>query len=124
MRYYAWSSYAAVTGLKRCPRWLDRSGLLETYHGSLEEKQVDYTNFVQEGLLRDIDDPIELATAGAILGTPSFVERIRREFTSIATRVTLRHERSQEQRVARWVDLDTVIEAVALNYGVHVNHII
>lgn len=118
LRSYSWSSYAAVTGLKSCPRWIDRHGVLEKYPGSLKEKQAAYTQFVQEGLVKEIADPYEAATAGAILGSPAFVERIRREFTTIVEKVTQRHDRTQENKVARWLSLEAVNTAVARHFGV------
>ena len=67
---------------------------------------------------------------GAILRSPAFVERIRREFTrkcefigmpeftGIVENVTQRHDRSQENNGARWLSLEAVNTAVARHFGV------
>ena len=81
-------------------------------------KQAVYARFVQEGMVKEIDDPYDAAIAGAILGSPAFVERIRREFTTLVENVTQRHERVQEDRIARWIKLESLVEAVAMNFGI------
>ena len=51
-----WSSYAAVIGLGRCPRWLDRRAVLAGFPGRLQERRQAYARYVEEGLTEGLWD--------------------------------------------------------------------
>ncbi|MBN2381688.1 hypothetical protein JXQ70_02275, partial [bacterium] len=57
-------------------------------------------------------------------GSPAFVERIRREFTGIVENVTQRHDRSQENKVARCLSLEALNTSVARHFGVDEDELI
>ena len=84
MRDCPWSSYAAVIGLRRCPRWLDRRAIVAGFPGRLWERQQAYARYVEQGLTGNLGDPHEAAAAQTVIGSDSFVERMRRSRGDLA----------------------------------------
>jgi len=78
MRHCRWSSYGAVIGLRRCPRWLKRGDVLRGWGSTQRDRQLAYAEYVEQGLTKDLWDPWEAAAAQAVIGSDSFVDRIRR----------------------------------------------
>jgi len=77
-----------------------------------------YREFVEEGLMREIEDPMAAAAARAVLGAEPFVDRIRRAFTGLEEKANLRREKAQAGALARCVSLDVVARAVSEEYGI------
>ncbi|MBM4050046.1 MAG: hypothetical protein FJ279_33535 [Planctomycetes bacterium] len=102
---YAWSSYGAYVGLRRCPGWLDVRTTLEMFGKSVSEQRRRYREFVEEGTAQD---PLKEMVFGAVLGTEKFVEwareklRDRREDAEVSGLVKARPE----------VSLDAICSAV------------
>ena len=117
LRQYPWSSYGAVVGLRRCPEWLDRVAVLRPWGKSLKERQAAYATYVEQGLTEGMWDPWEAAAAQAIIGSDSFVDRIRRGLADLADNVNTRSESRQRRALQAWCPLDEVKAAVAEAYG-------
>lgn len=117
LRDFPWSSYASLIGLRPCPKWLDRDVALAPYGRTLRQRRAAYAEFVEEGLLRDIPNPLDAAVAQVVLGTEPFVDRIRRQFIHLSQKARLRREQPQAASLGAWVALDTLIELVASAYG-------
>jgi REP element-mobilizing transposase RayT len=113
---YEWSSYASVVGLRRCPAWLDRQSLLRPWGRTVRQQQRAYAEYVEEGLVRDIPDPLKAAAARAILGTEPFVDRIRRVLVGAAEKLDSRRELPQAAALGAWTSLDDLVETVAAVY--------
>ena len=111
-----WSSYAAVIGLGRCPRWLDRRAVLAGFRGRLQERQQAYARYVEKGLSENLWDPYEAAAAQTIIGSDSFVDRIRRGLTDLTENVNVRRESMQQRALRAWCSLDQVVDAVIQHY--------
>ena len=79
LRSFKWSSYSAIIGLAKTPYWLKRNSCYRI-QGSLKVKQKDYAEYVEYGLLKTIENPIEHITAQSILGSDSFIEQFRRKY--------------------------------------------
>ena len=118
LRDYPWSSYGALIGLRTCPEWLDARALLAAWPGASTAQVEAYREFVEEGLMREIEDPMATAPARAVLGTEPFVDRIRRAFTVLEQKANLRREKAQAGVLARCVPLAAVLRAVSAEYGV------
>jgi len=101
VREYAWSSFGAVLGLRRRPDWLDRDAVLRGWGETAAERRVAYARFVDEGLVEDIDDPLEAAAAGALIGGERFVDRMRRALTNLSENVNVRRESGSRGRGQR-----------------------
>lgn len=113
LRNFTWSSYPAVIGLVKCPSWLKRNSCYRI-PGILQKKQKDYAKYVEYGLLRDINNPMELVTAQSILGSESFIDKIRRQYIGV------KQTRScpDGRKVFSFMSLDDLIKEVATYYVV------
>ena len=117
IRVCPWSSYGAVIGLRRCPKWLRRDDILRHWGGTLKEQQTAYARYVEQGLTEDMWDPWEAAAAQSIIGSDSFVDGIRRGLTDLAENVNVRSESQQRRKLQAWCSLGEVKAAVAGEYG-------
>ena len=77
---FRWSSFPAMIGLVEAPEWLNRADVLKGFGTDTRNQMQGYRLYVEEGLMRDIDDPAKAAQARSVLGSDSFVDWIRREF--------------------------------------------
>jgi REP element-mobilizing transposase RayT len=117
IRSEKWSSYAAIIGLRPCPRWLHRNDILNRESGKTRaERQKAYANFVEQSLTGDIWDPEEAATAQCLVGSDSFVERMRRRFGNLSADIEVRRESIQQRALRGSHTLDEVIALVATHY--------
>ena len=117
LRGFRLSSYPSIIGLRSCPKWLERTFLLDRYPGNLQARQSVYAKYVEEGLRKDIDDPMKSVVASTILGTEPFVDRMRRGLVRLADNLNLRGELGGHARLAAWIPLDKVVLAVSKSYG-------
>jgi putative transposase len=116
LREYRWSSYAAVIGLRRCPQWLKRQKTLLTWGSSLKEKQANYAEYVEQGLLREVTDPFEGAAAQCVIGSDDFVDKIRRLYLQVSDQMNLRRDQTQAMHLRSWVSFEEVQSLVAKVY--------
>ena len=80
LRQYRWSSYASCIGLRKKPKWLHYGPILESWGPRRSDQMAAYRRFVEEGLLRNINDPSATLEAWSILGSDSFIDRIKRTY--------------------------------------------
>ena len=118
IRNHEWNSYGGLIGQRSCPRWLARKLLLDSWGATVKEQQHNYSSFVEEGLVREIDDITQLTVAQTILGSEPFVDMIRRTYTRALDKLSDPRETPRERRVATWVSLQTMAAIVAVEYGV------
>src|SRR5437870_13886058 len=59
LRGWSWSSYPAYSGLAKAQPWLSQERVLGYMGGRLAERRLSYRRFVEEGLLREIDNPLD-----------------------------------------------------------------
>ena len=113
LRKFQWCSYSAVIGLARCPAWLKPTCCYRK-PGSLKEKQKDYAEYVEEGLLKDIEDPMKHTVAQSVLGSDSFIDIIRRKYVIAKDKA----ECPQAKKLSSFMKLDSLAEEVAAYYHV------
>ena len=90
--------------------------MLSQWNPPLEQQIQRYRRFVEEGLLREVKSPYAQAAAQSLVGSESFVERIKREFLS--KRDADRREEPSLVRLQESVSLDLVVSAVGDAYDV------
>jgi len=118
IREYRWSSYAATIGLQPCPAWLDRAAVLRGFPGArLNDRQRAYARYVEQGLTSQLWDPAAAAAAQTVIGSDTFVDRLRRATASVSERSAVRRECGQQVKLLRWCRLRDVVHAVAAAYG-------
>ena len=70
-----WSSYKYYMGREFPPVYLDRSTTLSYFNNSADQ----YRGFVEEGLIREVKNPLEEAT-GVVLGSEKFIDMLRGKY--------------------------------------------
>lgn len=116
LRAFAWSSYAACIGLSAAPEWFDPAPLLSDWGASRRVQMRRYGEYVEEGLLRDLDNPWDRLDSQTILGTEPFLDRIRRAY--VRTREGDPREQPAFERARRSVPFDVVARCVGRECGV------
>jgi len=125
VREHPWSSYGAVIGLRPCPGWLDQRAFLQRWGSTLAEQQEKYAAYVERGLTADNFDPFEAAAAGAVLGSDTFIDRIRRRIGKGSSPTSdVRRELGQNARLLSWIDVTSLTKRVADFYGVPRNSLL
>ncbi len=78
LRAYAWSSYRGYAGLAKQQEFVSQELVLgELSARSGREGRVRYRRFVEEGLLRELRNPVEAAQWQTALGSEDFLQRVR-----------------------------------------------
>ncbi len=116
LRSFRWSSYATCIGLSPGPDWFDPTPLLSQW-GTRRRVQIRrYSEYVEEGLLRELDNPWDRLEGQTILGSEPFVDRIRRAY--VRTRDGDKREQPAFERARRSVPFEAVARSVGRACGV------
>jgi len=75
---YLWSSCRLYFDPQGAPKWLAWSEVIGEHARSIRAARKAYRAFLQEGVEGRLDSPVRDAMAGALMGSPSFVERMRK----------------------------------------------
>jgi putative transposase len=76
LRQFAWSSYRGYGGLgKRWP-FIEEKLILGELGGPVRGRRRRYRSFVEEGLVREIANPLEAARWQLLLGSESFAQKV------------------------------------------------
>ena len=115
LRAFKWSSYRGYAGLGRQFPFVQEGAILESLGGPVRERHLGYRRFVEEGLVREIENPFEAVQWQVVLGNESFVQKMR-------DRVRNMGRQSREIRALRqmrpMVEPEKVISRLAKRYGV------
>jgi len=79
LRNFKWSSYPVLIGLRKAPDWLETKGNYP-WTCSKKEKQKKYAIFVEEGLVKQLDDLKKHVKAQCVLGSYTFTEMLKRKY--------------------------------------------
>lgn len=110
LRSFRWSSYAACIGLSAGTDWFDPMPLLSLWGARRRVQMRRYSEYVEEGLLRELDNPWDRLEGQTILGSEPFVDRIRRAY--VRTRDADKREQPAFERARRSVPFDAVVQSV------------
>ncbi len=114
LRKFKWSSYPMLIGLKKPAEWMDIKGNYP-WTGTTTEKQKRYAAFVEEGLLKELDDFKQHVKVQTILGTDSFVEMLRRKYIDLQGGIK---ECPQGKKLSSFCELEDIAKKIADFYGV------
>jgi len=111
---YRWSSYSSYLSPRDSPKWLRREDILGQIGNNLAKGRRKYRQFVEEGLRREIKDPLKEVIGGIALGGEKFLEelKIRLEEPMRGSEVPALRE------IHRGTDVQMIVEKVASFYGV------
>ncbi len=77
LRAFKWSSYPGYSGLGRQYEFVKEEMVLGELSGSRKDERLAYRRFVEEGLVREIENPFSAVRWQAVLGNDSFVRKLR-----------------------------------------------
>lgn len=118
LRSYRWSSYRGYAGLAKQKDFVAEELLLGEFGArrSSQECKIRYRRFVEEGLLREIENPFEQLRWQTVLGDESFVRRLsdklkaqrhhRREVTGIRSALRATKPIELIKRVAKHYQIE------------------
>jgi hypothetical protein len=74
---YRWSSYRGYAGLARQDEFVTEELVLREFGTRRDKSKLRCRRFVEEGLVREIENPFEAARWQAALGDESFARRLK-----------------------------------------------
>jgi REP element-mobilizing transposase RayT len=112
---WSWSSYPGYAGKSRRWPWVAEEELLSAWSGAFggADPAESYRTFVTAGVVDPPSPPWSGARHGWVVGSPGFVERLRREVAKCPPRETRR-----ETREVLEIDLERISKVVGESYGV------
>lgn len=117
---YPWSSFKGYLHPKNRLEWVEYDWTLGQFGRDLKESSTNYKVFVEEGLLKKLDSPLQDAVGGVLLGSKNFTEKLTPYFK----------KRLNDQEIARRRELEKyvpskkIIDIVARFYGVSMERLI
>ncbi len=114
LRDYKWSSYRVYLGTVKKPKWLDRRRILSHWGKRLTDQMQSYAAYVEEGLLKEVDNPFNDIVEQSILGSDRFIDKIKREY--LLLRTGLRRDEPALVHLQQSYDVDEIIRLVAVYY--------
>ena len=115
LRQWRWSSYRGYSGLAKPEPWVEQERVLGEIGGKPNERRLRYRRFVEEGLLREIESPLEAVQWQTALGREYFLQRLK---DHLEKRGQTRHREVPALRqLRRGPDAQTILSGVALAYG-------
>jgi hypothetical protein len=118
LRAYRWSSYRHYAGLGKGHDFVTEELVLGEFVGQATQRaKLRYRRFVEEGLLREMENPFEAVQWQTVLGSESFVQRVKdklnshahhgREVTAVRHASRPRNPRQLMARVAEYYSVPT-----------------
>jgi len=117
LRGFRWSSFPALIGVHPCAAWFEAEPVLEVWGAEEEERMVGYRRYVEQGLTTDLASPFLSLREQSILGSDSFVDRIRRRYL-LSRKVSADGEEPALAHLTHSLDPHEVVATVADLYGV------
>jgi putative transposase len=76
---YEWSNFREYVKLRREPPWMSTALVLSLFGGRPERASDLYAEFVLSAIGRELEDPLSGTASSGILGSETFIERIKKE---------------------------------------------
>lgn len=115
LRAFKWSSYRAFAGLSTPFPFVQEAMVLGEVRGPGRAERLCYRRFVEEGLLREIENPFEAVHWQAVLGDESFVQKLRDRVKGLHKQ---RREITSLRRALPSLDAEEILQRVAKKYRV------
>ncbi|HOE26099.1 MAG TPA: hypothetical protein PK696_00185 [bacterium] len=116
LKEYRWSSLRGYMGLGKRDSFVLYDTVLGYMGGETKEGARRYGDFVLSGLGTVMKNPLADSRAGAVLGTESFIEWIRKTF--VDGRKWTRKEQPQVKPLRGVIPVEEIAQAVGEEYGV------
>jgi putative transposase len=121
LRAYGWSSYRRYAGLGKEHDFVSQELVLGEFAGRTSHAaRLRYRRFVEAGLLREIENPFAAVQWQSVLGSESFVQRVKDKLNSHTDQ---RREVTAVRRVGGQGDARKLVARVAAHYDVPVGEL-
>lgn len=114
LRTHRWSSYPGYSGLTKPEAWICHEKVLDELGGAKAQQTLNYRRFVEEGLLREIENPLEAAKWQAVLGDENFVRRLAHRLQT--RRAQAERETPALRRLRPHPDWQRIVDFVGSKY--------
>jgi putative transposase len=122
LRSYRWSSYRGYAGLAKQNPLVCEELVLGEFGGRIVQRdKLRYRRFVEEGLLREIENPFEAVEWQMVLGSESLVQKVKDKLRSKGNHW---REVTALRRSARTTEPRVIVSQVAAHYGISVNKLL
>jgi putative transposase len=122
LRSYSWSSYRGYAGLDKAYDFVSEELVLGEFAGrATHAAKLRYRRFVEEGLLREIENPFEAVQWQSVLGSESFAQKLKEKLNSHSPYA---REVTAVRRAARQSDPRKLLARAAAHYGVPVSKLL
>jgi putative transposase len=116
LKEFRWSSLRGYMGLGKRDEFVTYDEVLRYMGGDTKEGARRYGEFVISGIRKGVKDPLGEAKAGAVLGTESFREWVRKTFIDV--RKWSRREQPQVKSLMAVIPIEEIMRLVGEEYGV------
>lgn len=124
LRKYRWSSYCSYAGLAKQKDFVSEALVLGELDGrknvSKHGRKLAYRRFVEEGLVREIENPFEAVQWGVVLGKEGFAQRVRDK----VVKVSGREVKKLDDRADEGKSVKEVLKPLAQRYRVKVEELL
>jgi len=117
LKAYKWSSLPGYIKIAGRDDFMCYGGVLAYMGGDNKKGRIRYRDFVLRGLLQKLDNPLEEAKAGAILGSDSFVIWVKEQFLDIKS--LKNQDYSGLKELKRLIPAEEIAGLVAEEYGIN-----
>ena len=115
LRKFPWSTYPGYAGLRRGWPFVEEELVLGELGSAPRGRKLRYRHFVEEGLVREIENPFEAARWQSLLGSESFIQKV---LDRVQEEGRNRREMSVRLRgPGRRIPPQAIIAEVAKKYG-------
>ena len=121
LRGFKWSSYRGYAGLEPVLPFVEEGPVFEAFGPPAKSRRIGYRRFVEEGLLREVKNPFEMVRWQAVLGSETFVQKIR---DRIASREVEKREVTGIRQSSRNIETEEICRRVAKKYRVRVSDVL
>ena len=115
LRTFRWSSYPGYAGLRAPHPFVEEQMVLGELGGARKGERVRYRKFVEEGLVREVENPFEAVRWQAVLGNERFVQKLRDRLKGLHK---YRREIPSLRRIGEAVGTEEVLHKVAKRFKV------
>ena len=116
LKEYRWSSLRGYLGLGKRDAFVTYEDVLGYMGGETKEGRRRYGEFIIAGIGKGMKNPLAEAKAGAVLGTESFIEWVRKTFISGQARARL--EQPQAKLLRGVIPVEKIAQVVGDEYHI------
>ena len=123
LRSYPWSSYRGYAGLGKTKRFVNSQaieGVFKSYTGQ-EWNPNQYRRWVEEGLVKELDDPFEAVKWQQVLGDEDFLQQIKDRWNQKTSKPEVY---TQKRAWSAELGVEGILKKVTKHFGIKTKEIL